>query len=286
MEESEQKYILEMERYLSNKYSLYGFFYDSEKMYLGIGEREKGGENFAVRNTFDTIYRFFKYVDFHMSREPVFVVDESQHEYIILGGVECKIVKFYEGEENTMKESEIIQYLKDNREKGVCFKCMPQEVKEWMVKVKNRIYCMVLDSDGEWDSLENTSDRDYTLDEVGADSVWCLPSDFSARKSKSGWVEFDINSDGYFHTEYLIDHGEGRSSHVCHYTEWNKMLIHYADNSYTNFGGFQYAGLDTWFMSHNVKYGGGGHAEWYRDKDSDNVFPETPVKIRFWKEVK
>ena len=83
-----------------------------------------------------------------------------------------------------MEESEIIQYLKDNKEKGVCFKCMPQEVKEWIVKAKNRKYCMVLDSDGEWDSLENISDRDYALDEVGADSVWCLLSDFPIKKSK------------------------------------------------------------------------------------------------------
>ena len=183
-----------------------------------------------------------------------------------------------------MEENEIVQYLQDNKEKGVCFKFMPQEVKKWVVKAKNRKYCMVLDSDGEWDSLEDTSDRDYTLDEVGADSVWCLPSDFPIRKSNSDWVEFDVDKNGYFHTEYLIDHGEGHSNRSCHYTEWNKMLIHYADNSYINFGGFQYKDSDIWFMSLMAKHSNGNFVPSYGNNEMVSL--ETPVRIRFLKKVK
>ena len=182
-----------------------------------------------------------------------------------------------------MEEKEVIQYLKDNFKKGISLRFNPKEVQDWIMK--NYRDCLYLNDDGVWDkSLKHITGTD----DIWANDVYALIGDYEPKEPEAGWVEFEIDKNGY----YRIRDIDMR----LHWSEWNRPLWFYGKDEFrgwhlTAFGGWQYKDCNCWWMSPKVVGGkgifgdNGIYREYYvEDKICGNYSPAIPVKIRFWKE--
>lgn len=168
-----------------------------------------------------------------------------------------------------MTEQEIVEYLKNNRTKGVAFGFMPEEVKEWCSKNdSNLVYYSV---NGTWFSGDNRSIFD--MNEIVA-----LPDSFQIKQEpQSGWVEFEIKSGVFDYDDRCFD-----------WWDWGCFLNYCKGcntDNFTDFGGWQYEGFLSWYMQ-PMLCGKGNKKELrnYEDNHEEST-PAIPVKIRFWRKA-
>lgn len=192
-----------------------------------------------------------------------------------------------------MTEKEIVEYLKENRTKGVAFGFMPEEVQKWAIKNLNDIELYKADDtfDDDFELVDiNGGDLTTIRSEKGYLSVFSnivltLRPDFEPEeKSQGGWVEFDITDKGLFFLEYT-DRGGSNVSHRFYWHQWSQFL-EYCDIDelkYTVFGGWQYKDCDAWFLTPQIAMQ--GHFYNLCTKD-DEPKPAIPTKIRFWREAR
>lgn len=177
-----------------------------------------------------------------------------------------------------MEEKEVVQYLKDNKKKGISFKFMPKEVQDWIRK--NYRDCLYLNDEGLWDKS-----GDHITGDVWPNDVLALIDSYEPKhkEPEAGWVEFEIDEDGW----YRIRDTDIR----FHWSEWNKPLWVYEKDEniswyLTAFGGWQYKDCDTWWMSPKVIKDEEIYTEAYSEEYGSKFEPAIPVKIRFWREIK
>jgi hypothetical protein len=161
-----------------------------------------------------------------------------------------------------MTEKEIIQYLKDNRIKGVAFGFMPEDVRIWCHN--NRKSLLIGSIRGTWESVFKQSES------LNKFVIVCLPEDFRLEvETEIEYEDFDIDEDGYFTVDgfhYLW---------CC----WQDFLMEYSPR-YINFGGWQYDGCDDWFMNPHIFYND-RLLEHYQNVEK--IKSILPIKIRFFK---
>lgn len=163
-----------------------------------------------------------------------------------------------------MTENEIIQILKDNKEKGIAFGFLPDEVIQFALKHKENL--KFHDDEGFWIDMECQYKEGY---EISIHEIVCLTEDFELKKKSEGeWVEFNIK-DGVF---YDAEMG------VCYkWYEWSCFIT--KNTSYEAFGGWQYKNNKSWFTIPQVEIDDGCLSYNY----CLEAKPVIPIKIRFWK---
>lgn len=190
-----------------------------------------------------------------------------------------------------MTEQEIIQYLKDNMEKGIAFHFMPEEVKEWCRKYSKKLCWYDVNC---W-SNGGSEKRLYD------DKIYALSEDFNMEEEpKGGWAEFDINKNGDF--AVCGFRNDKNITIVYNWTQWDKPIRDNASKNFINgccaFGGWQYANSNRWFMTPRLKFtipnsltrtqisykDNDTLVDCYTTPSACECEPAIPVKIRFWKE--
>lgn len=179
-----------------------------------------------------------------------------------------------------MTEQEIIEYLKENKNKGVAFGFMPEEVQIW-AKNNSRelcVYCQPIEST-EYEWMRSGSEKQWYLDHL-----YALPEDFKLKEKleESGWVEFEIDPTS---KDFLVDVEKENCNDCNEYYYWfevERFLRDSVDNDrkYTTFGGWQYKDNKGWFTTPQVEIDNGYISNNY----CLEAKPAIPVKIRFWKE--
>lgn len=186
-----------------------------------------------------------------------------------------------------MTENEIVQYLKENKNKGVMFTFMPKEVREWCFHKKEyHSDFLVYKLNRGWVEVSD----DFLLN---AGYVIALPEDFKLReKPESGWVEFEINQTS---KDFLVEVEKENCNDCNEYYCWfevERFLRDSVDNDrgYTAFGGWQYPNSSYWSTYPQVKTGrGDNYSSYYCEREQGEDYeinPAIPVKIRFWREKK
>ena len=128
-----------------------------------------------------------------------------------------------------MNENEIIEYLKQNKEKGIAFNFMPSEVREWCEEHKDESIFNVYYSDG-WNIIKSGITCCYA-------GIYSLPDDYEQKTEfKPHWEEFDIDKNGFFVEEQVNTHVSPR---VYHWWQWTRFLSDH-DAKYNDFGGWVY----------------------------------------------
>ena len=178
-----------------------------------------------------------------------------------------------------MTEKEVVDYLKENRTKGVAYAFMPEEVKNFCRETNSSKFIGYQNIKG-W--IRVSQEYDFKGDDIIA-----LPKDFELKeKPKGGWVEIDIEDDGKFR----IDDEEERSAparETYNWFDWQDFLkdSRFYRRDFTAFGGWQYKNCKAWFLqpmlSQEDTY---IHSEF--EGETYDCKPAIPVKIRFWREVK
>lgn len=175
-----------------------------------------------------------------------------------------------------MTENEIINNLKENKNKGIAIGFLPKEVREWVYIPPISIFRFF---DGkEWIKSEKPFIRD--------NDIICLPDNYELKKlEKTGeWIDFEIDENGCYR---ILD-----TDMRFHWSEWNKPLWIYEKDEnrswyLTDFGGYLYAGCNDWFMTPRIFYNNRLLDHYQKiEIDGKIVKPAIPVKIRFWKEIK
>lgn len=189
-----------------------------------------------------------------------------------------------------MTEQEIINILKENKEKGVAYLFLPEQVRDWVHdKLFDKIL-LVLDSMGNFirfedveEGLINTEDYDNV--------VFALPGDYEPKQeSKGEWVEFEIDSDGFFAFRF----SDNNVPKFFFWWNWQKFLesSHQSNWGFTAFGGWLYdkSGGGDWVLSPQVGLiDDSGNAPFILNQyshtyEKERITPAIPVKIRFWRE--
>lgn len=161
-----------------------------------------------------------------------------------------------------MTEKEIIQYLKDNKTKGIAFGFMPDEIQDWCRH--NQKYLFFGSIEGIWKSVKKHPEVLYKY------SVICILTDLEIE-----YEDFEIDDEGYF------NFNDDNYFWCC----WNEFLHDYKDE-FVGFGGYQYTDCDDWFMSPRILYND-RLLEHYKkmEMDGKKVKPIIPIKIRFFKRM-
>ena len=180
-----------------------------------------------------------------------------------------------------MTESEIVDFLKDNKKNGIAFAFMPEEVRNWM-KTQSITNFNVYGYDSmthecKWHEITNPYYKiNYEND------VYCLKQEYELKsENKTGeWVEFEID-DFYFSI--------GNGSRYF-WSNWSKMLedSKCCDWGFTAFGGYLYGNqhepIPKWYLYPcvaPVDVDGSVYTS-YTDGD-ENIKGIVPTKIRFWR---
>ncbi len=165
-----------------------------------------------------------------------------------------------------MEEKEVIQYLKDNMKKGISFHFTPKEVQDWIIK--NYRDCAYLNDDGIWDrATSHVSD----INDIWASDVYALIEGYEPKEHEKGWVELEIDRDGYFQRP--------GSSAAYKWPAWCDFLRLYSE--FTAFGGWQYEDDGTWFTTPQLF----AQECFTTLVDYDEICkPAIPKRIRFWRE--
>lgn len=180
----------------------------------------------------------------------------------------------------SMTEEEIVQYLKMNKNIGIVFKFMPEEVRELVYITPISIFRFF---DGkEWIKSEKPFIRD--------NDIICLPDNYELKKiEKTGeWVEFEIDEGGDFGYLAKSEKNDRYKSSYYSWDSWQKFLedSRLNERGFTTFGGWQYEDSKRWYLAPAVKLQDGKMWNSYVIEESGEATPVIPVKIRFWKEYK
>lgn len=178
--------------------------------------------------------------------------------------------------ETKMTEQEIVSYLKENKTKGIAFAFMPEEVRDWVNDASRKIVYLIFKS-GLWEELpvEATANEE---------DVFALPDSFQIKQEpQSGWVEFEIKSEVFDYDDRVFD-----------WWDWGCFLNYckgYNTDDFTAFGGWQYEGSESWFMTPRLAVIS-PNLTIYQDNYNPNNYaececkPAIPIRIRFWREAK
>lgn len=181
-----------------------------------------------------------------------------------------------------MTEQEIVSVLKENKTKGVAYLFLPEQVRDWVQdKLFDKIL-LVLDSVGNFirfedveEGLINTEDYDNV--------VFALPGDYEPKQeSKGEWVEFEIDSDGFFAFRF----SDNNVPKFFFWWNWQKFLesSHQSNWGFTAFGGWLYENDNRWYMAPAIKLKTDNYYWNSYTAEKEEVKPAIPVKIRFWRE--
>lgn len=125
-----------------------------------------------------------------------------------------------------MNETEIIEYLKQNKTKGVPYDFMPDDVQDWCYEHKDKSIFNVYYSDG-WNIIKSGITCCYA-------GIYALPEDYEPESEfKPHYEEFEVDKDGFFHIKKGSD-----TIYYCWFN-WQKFLDDNFNN-YNNFGGWVY----------------------------------------------
>lgn len=181
-----------------------------------------------------------------------------------------------------MNEQEIIQCLKDNKKNGIAFDFLPEDVRNWITdKVSNGEAGGFLryNPGGSWSEIKGWQIPIDTVD------IICLPDSYGVvEDQKPGWVEFDIDKDGYFKYE------ESKKNIVIGVFKWYnwQKFLDYAGNlgiPFTGFGGWMYENDGEWITTPMFQTRDDCGIPHYVSRFyTDAAGPAGPVKIRFWRE--
>lgn len=183
-----------------------------------------------------------------------------------------------------MTEHEIINYLKENKNNGIAFHFMPEDVRIWCLSSIN--YQKLLQFNGDnWDSTDDVF-AGYKVDKT---KVFSLPENFELKqKTKCRWVEFAIDKNGDFEISGIEN--DKNITIVYNWTQWNKPIRDNASKNFVNgccsFGGWQYEDSKRWYLAPAVKLQDGKMWNSYIIEECGEATPVIPVKIRFWREIK
>lgn len=168
-----------------------------------------------------------------------------------------------------MNEQEIVDYLKQNREKGVVYDFMPSDVRCWCSEHRDEFIFNFYSTGCGWHDKNK-----YSIDCNGS-SVYCLPEDYEPEPPfKAHYEEFDIDKAGFFYVK------KGSDLIYYHWFNWQKFIRENFDK-YNNFGGWLF-GDKLW--STNVLMTDIAERELYGSVAKDKtVVPVTPTKIKFWR---
>lgn len=175
-----------------------------------------------------------------------------------------------------MTENEIIQILKDNKEKGIAFGFLPDEVIQFTLKHKENL--KFHDSEGFWIDTECQHKEGY---EISIHEIVCLPEDFELKnKSEDEWIEFDIDKNGQFTVEFC----KGSLDYCYDWFNWWKLLEKSKEYDYgfTAFGGWQYKNCKAWFMQ-TMLFQEDHYISCEFGNETCKIEPAIPIKIRFWR---
>ena len=185
-----------------------------------------------------------------------------------------------------MTENEIIQILKDNKEKGIAFGFLPDEVIQFALKHKENL--KFHDSEGFWIDTECQHKEGY---EISIHEIVCLTEDFELKKKSEGeCVEFEISHQGSFFLQYKNKYGSDCSYHF-HWSQWEEFLSYCwnYDLPYNAFGGWLYDKTGDWVLSPQVGLiDDSGRAPFILNSytyryEKERIIPVFPIKIRFWR---
>lgn len=164
-----------------------------------------------------------------------------------------------------MTEQEIVEYLKENKHKGVGFAFMPNAVKEWC-KVHRDENLFIVYRGGIWD-IDSCTCRNFN-------GIYSLQDDYEQKPEfKAHYEEFEIDKEGFFRIM------KGSDIIYYHWFNWQKFIRENFDK-YNNFGGWLF---DDKLWSTNVLMSDiDSDMSAYSGKDK-TVVPVTPTKIKFWR---
>ena len=179
-----------------------------------------------------------------------------------------------------MTEQEIVNYLKENKNKGIAYLFMFEDVKDWIQKHRNDNKLMILTEDG--DFIDGGIKPCYG---IIATDVFALPDDYEVKQESKGvWIEFEIDDKGDF-AFYL---SKIRKKDF-HWYEWQRFLFECYENNhqcFTAFGGWQYKNCKAWYTYPMILLGDDRYASSVFKEEASDAKPAIPVKIRFWREIK
>lgn len=178
-----------------------------------------------------------------------------------------------------MTEQEIINILKENKDKGIAYLFLPEEVWNWIEENFNDQKLMYLKPNGRWEFFSETDFDDY--DNV----IFALPDDYEVKREPKGeWVEFEI--DDLIFSYFPNRKEDARSAYFWfEYDSFLKDSLNW-QRGFTAFGGWQYEDSKRWYLAPAVKLQDGKMWNSYIIEESGEATPVIPVKIRFWKENK
>lgn len=165
-----------------------------------------------------------------------------------------------------MIELEIIEYLKQNKEKGIIYDFMPADVREWCMTHQNEQIFNIYFSDG-WNPTKTGINCCYA-------GIYALPDDYEPESEfKPYYEEFEIDGDGFF----CIKKGSDRIFYAWY--NWQKFLDE--NDKYNGFGGWLF-GLKLW--STKLLVTDMAKRELFESATKDiAVMPVCPTRIRFWR---
>ncbi len=188
-----------------------------------------------------------------------------------------------------MTEQEIVNCLKENKSKGIAFGFLPEEVKDWCKIRYSNIFQYFSKYDGKenkngmWKIMSNES---Y---EFAADEIICLPDDYELPQKPSGeWVEFEI-ADGLFYYKTLDKNVMEVCGKKYYWFQVEEFLCRYIAEGFVTFGGWQYEGCTTWFVTPRLNVESPNGTIYQDSFNVDNYAecdckPAIPIRIRFWRE--
>ena len=172
-----------------------------------------------------------------------------------------------------MTEKEIVEYLKNNRTKGIGFIFMPREVRKWITSNKSKLdfYDSTVNN---WVNASNFN--------IHYPVIYSLPEDFKfeEKPQEGGWFEYKIDKNGNFYSADADD----KDGHYYHWSEWNTCLANNKDNL-IGFGGWQYENSYSWYMTPQIK-SFDTYSCFTAPGDEIPPKPAIPTKIRFWREAR
>lgn len=175
-----------------------------------------------------------------------------------------------------MTEQEIVDFLKNNREKGIPYDFCPDEVQSWI----DIHWEVLLEYSSRYKCWNSHIDNDAT---VSSNGIYCLPDDYNlVAEIKDGWVEIAIDNSG------MIDYREGTRRLRFYYLNYID-IIQLGRCGFIHFGGFQYEEDGIWYMNQQLFIDGiMKKTEKYCDSCGSRpilpIKPLFPIKIRFWRE--
>lgn len=165
-----------------------------------------------------------------------------------------------------MTEQEIIEYLKENKTRGIVFDFFPEDVQNWCRKYRDKNIFEYFQFDRKWAGLLKLCPR--------SDTAYCLKSDYIPEIGfKEHWQEFEIDKDGFFRIK------KESYTYYCWFN-WQKFLEDNFDK-YNNFGGWFYEQDKTWNLTHQVLSARCSFV--LCAAEQQKVAPVIPTKIRFWR---